>query len=96
MGNYPGWDLYPESRRNWGLFEQYEGADEAFRLGVALRFGHSNYGDPDALSIIIDPNDTPELDDAPLRKDQKISFGKVLIECIREHNPSWGTRIRVQ
>lgn len=95
-GAYAGYDIYPETRRNWGQFEGYQGADESFRLGIALRYGHSNYGDPDAISVLIDTNNTTGFEDAPLRENQQISIGGVLIKCIREHNPSWGTRMRVQ
>lgn len=95
-GTYSGWDIYPEARRNWGQFETYQPPDESYRLGVAARIGHSNYGDPDALSILLDPNNTAHLDDAPLRQNQQVSIGGVTIQCTREHNPSWGTRIKVQ
>jgi len=91
-----GWGIYPEGRRNWGQFEKYQAADESFRLGIAVRIGHSNYGDPDALSLLLDPNNTTQVDDAPLRENQQISIGGVVIKCTREHNPSWGTRMRVQ
>ncbi len=95
-GVHEGWDIYPEARRNWGQFEKYQATDEAFRSGITVRYGHSNYGHPDVFSILIDPNDTPEVKDAPLRKDQQFSMGGVLIKCMREHNPHWGTRMRVQ
>jgi hypothetical protein len=95
-GAYPGWDIYPEARQNQGHFERYQALDEQFRTGVTIRYGHSNYGDPDVFTIIIDPNDTPELEDAPLQENQQISIGGVTIKCIREHNPMWGTRIMVQ
>jgi hypothetical protein len=91
-----GWDVYPEARRNWGQFERYQAADEAFRLGIAVRIGHSNYGDPEALSVVLDPNNTTQFEDAPLRENQQVSIGGVVIKCTREHNPSWGTRMRVQ
>ena len=96
FGTLLGWDVYPEARRNWGQFERYQGADESFRLGITVRIGHSNYGDPDATSLLIDPNNTTQFEDAPLRENQQISIGGVLIKCTREHNPIWGTRMRVQ
>ena len=95
-GAWSGWNIYPEARRNWGQFDRYQAADESFHLGIAIRFGHSNYGNPDATTLIMDPNDTPGLEDAPLRKDQQFSIGGTLIKCIREHNPNWGTRMRVE
>jgi hypothetical protein len=95
-GVFSGWDIYPEARRNWGRFESYQETDESFRLGVAVRIGHSNYGDPDAVSILIDPNDTSQLEDAPLRENQQVSIGGVLIKCLREYSPNWGTRITVR
>lgn len=95
-GSYAGWDVYPEARRNWGQFERYKETDESFQLGIAVRYGHSNYGDSEAVSIIIDPNKTAGLEDAPLRENQQISIGGVLIECIREGNPTFGTRMRVR
>ena len=95
-GTYIGWDIYPEARRNWGQFERYQAADEAFRSGIAVRIGHSNYGDPEALSVLLDPNNTVGFEDSPLRENQQISIGGVLIKCIREHNPGRGTRMRVQ
>lgn len=91
-----GWAFYPEARRNWGQFENYQTIDEAFRLGIAVRIGHSDYTNPDALSIILDPNTTPELNDAPLRENQQITMGGITIKCLREYNPMWGTRMRVQ
>jgi hypothetical protein len=95
-GVHAGWEIYPEARRNWGLFEKYQAADEAFRLGIAVRYGHSNFGDPDAFSFIADPNNTNSLDDAPLRENQQISIGGVLIKCLREHNPGRGARMMVR
>ena len=95
-GAYPGWDIYPEARRNRGQFESYQAADESFRLGIAIRIGHSNYGDPEALSVLIDPNDTTQFEDAPLRENQQVLIGGVRIKCTREHNPRWGTQMRVQ
>lgn len=95
-GVHAGWDIYPEARRNWGRFERYQGTDESFRLGIAVRIGHSNYGDPEALSVLIDPNNTTQFEDAPLRENQQVLIGGVLIKCIREHNPSRGTRMRIQ
>jgi hypothetical protein len=95
-GVYPGWDIYPEARRNWGQFERYQGMDESFRLGIAVRIGHSNYGDPEALSVLIDSNNTTQIEDAPLRENQQVLIGGVVIKCTREHNPRLGTRMRVQ
>lgn len=95
-GAWLGWDIYPEARRNWGQFERYQAADESFRSGIAVRIGSGNYGDPDALSILLDPNNTIQVEDAPLRENQQVSIGGVLIKCIREHNPTRGTRMRVQ
>ena len=95
-GAYPGYGIYPEARRNWGQFERYQAADESFRLGIAARIGHNNYGDPEALSLLLDPNNTSQLEDAPLRENQQVFIGGVIIKCIREHNPSHGTRMRVQ
>lgn len=95
-GAYPGWDIYPEGRRNWGQFEKYQGADEPFRAGIAVRIGHSNYGDPEALSVLLDPNGTTQFEDAPLRENQQVSIGGVTIKCTREHSPKWGTSMRVQ
>lgn len=95
FGDLAGWDVYPESRQDYGRFEQYQGADAAFRLGITVRMGSSDYTHPDASSIMIDPNGTPQLDDAPLRANQQVTLGGVTISCLREHNPSWGTRMRV-
>ncbi|HEX8370983.1 MAG TPA: hypothetical protein VF604_20730 [Pyrinomonadaceae bacterium] len=89
-------DIYPEARRNWGRFERYQATDESFRLGIAVRIGHINYGAPEIVSVLIDPNDTTVLEDAPLRENQQVSIGGVVIKCLREHNPGWGTRMRVQ
>lgn len=96
FGDLTGWDVYPEARQNHGRFEQYQGPDAAFRLGVTIRMGHSDYTHPDAASIIIDPNDTLQLDDAPLRANQQVSLGRVTIRCLREHNPAWGTRVSAE
>ena len=90
------YDVYPEARRNWGQFESYQGADVSFRLGIAVRIGHRNYVAPEAISALIDPNDTPGLEDAPLRENQQVSIGGVVIKCARENNPHWGTRMTVQ
>ncbi len=95
-GAYPGWYIYPEARRNWGRFERYQEGDESFRLGVAVRMGHGNYGDPEAFSVIIDPNTTTQLEDAPLRRNQQVSIGGVSITCTREYTPSSGTRMKVE
>jgi hypothetical protein len=89
-------DIYPEARRNWGQFERYQPIDEAFRLGITVRIGHINYGAPEIVSVLIDTNDTAQLEDAPLRENQQLSIGGVSIKCTREHNPNWGTRMRVQ
>ena len=90
------WGIYPEARQNWGQFERYPMPDEAYRLGIAVRIGHNDYANPEALSVILDPNGTTTLDDAPLRANQEVSIGGVTVKCIREHNPMWGTRMRVQ
>jgi len=90
------WDIYPEARRNWGQFERYQQTDEAFRLGIAVRIGHSHYGDPSVVSILLDPNNTPQHDDAPLRQNQQISIGGAVIKTLRESNPNWGTRMSIR
>lgn len=95
-GAYAEYSVYPEARRTWGQFERYQTADESFRLGIAVRYGHNNYVDAEALSILIDPNATVGNEDAPLRENQQVSIGGVLIKCTREHNPSRGTRMRVR
>jgi hypothetical protein len=95
-GVHAEYDIYPEARRNWGQFERYQGADESFRLGIAVRIGHRNYAAPEAISALIDPNTTTQIEDAPLRENQQVSIGGVVIKCTREHNPNWGTRMRVQ
>jgi hypothetical protein len=61
-----------------------------------VRIGHVNLGAPEIVSVLLDPNNTTQLDDAPLRENQQISIGGVIIKCTRESNPSWGTRMRVQ
>lgn len=95
-GNLNAYDIYPEGRQNWGRFDRFNAADEAFHLGITVRMAHRNYGDPAAIPIIIDPNGTAQADDAPLRENQQISIGGVTIKCVREHNPRWGTRMSVQ
>ena len=95
-GTRAGYDIYPEARRTWGQFERYQQTDESFRTGIAVRIGHVEYGHPEAVSILLDPNTTGGLEDAPLRANQQISIGGVTIRCTREHNPSWGTRMSVQ
>jgi hypothetical protein len=90
------YDIYPEARRNWGQFERYQAADESFRLGIAVRIGHRNLAAPEAISALLDPNNTTQLEDAPLRENQQVSIGGVVIKCTRENNPNWGTRMRVQ
>jgi hypothetical protein len=90
------YDVYPEARRNWGQFERYQGADEPFRLGIAVRIGHRNLAAPEAISALLDPNATTQIEDAPLRENQQVSIGGVVIKCTRENNPHWGTRMRVQ
>lgn len=96
-GTYSGgWAVFPEARRNWGQFENYRETDESFQTGLAVRIGHANYGDPEALSALLDPNDTRQVEDAPLRENQEISIGGVSIKCIREFNHIWGTRMRVR
>lgn len=95
-GVYAQYGIYPEARRNWGQFERYQAADESFRSGIAVRFGHGNYGDAEALSLLIDPNDTTQNEDAPLREKRQVSIGGVVIKCEREHNPRMGTRMSVR
>jgi hypothetical protein len=95
-GVHAGWEIYPEARRNYGIFERYEQADEAFRLGIALRVGRSDYGDPEAKTFLIDTNPTIEDADAPLRENRQIAIGGVTIKCLREHNPSAGTRMKIE
>jgi hypothetical protein len=95
-GVYAEYSIYPEARRNWGQFEKYQGTDESFRLGIAVRYGHNNYVHAEALSLLIDPNNTTQNEDAPLRENQQVSIGGVIIKCTREHNPRLGTRMRVQ
>jgi hypothetical protein len=95
-GGFNAYDIYPEGRQNWGLFDKFNAADEAFRAGVTVRMAHRNYADPSAVTVIIDPNNTPEADDAPLRANQQISIGGVTIKCVREHHPKWGTRMSIQ
>ena len=87
-GTHLGWDIYPEGRRNWGQFERYQGTDESFRSGIAVRIGHSNYGDPEALSVLLDPNNTIGFEDAPLRENQQISI------CLLYTSPSPRDRTR--
>ncbi|MCY7346638.1 MAG: hypothetical protein LH614_10515 [Pyrinomonadaceae bacterium] len=96
IGAYLGYGIYPEARRNSGQFERYQGINESFRTGIAARIGHNNYGDPEALSILLDPNNTAGFEDAPLQENQQVSIGGMLIKCIRKHNPGWGTRMRVR
>jgi hypothetical protein len=95
-GVHAEYDIYPEARRNWGLFERYQGLDESFRLGIAVRIGHRNYAAPEAISALLDPNATTRIEDAPLRENQQISIGGIVIKCTREHHAGWGTRMRVQ
>lgn len=89
-------DIYPEARRNWGQFERYQGINESFRTGITLRIGHVNYGAPEVVSVLIDPNGTSHLEDAPLRENQQLSIGGIVIKCIAEHNASRGTRMRAE
>jgi hypothetical protein len=89
-------DVYPEARRNWGQFERYQGINESFRLGIAVRIGHVNYGAPEIVSVLLDPNATAGFEDAPLRENQQISIGGIVIKCTREHHPYWGTRMKIQ
>lgn len=95
-GPFSEYDIYPEARRNWGQFERYQGMDESFRSGIAVRIGHRNFGAPEAAPALLDPNNTSGLEDAPLRENQQVSIGGVVIKCVREHSPNWGTRMRVQ
>jgi hypothetical protein len=91
-----GWAIFPEARRNWGLFERYDGVNDSFRLGISVRIGHLDYGHPEALSILLDPNATMTLDDAPLREDQQVTIGGITVQALRDHNPAMGTRVRVR
>lgn len=95
-GVYSGYEIYPESRRNWGRFEQYTATDDAYRSGVTVRKGHVNFTDPEARSALLDPNSTPTNDDSPLRVNQSLTIGGVTITCRRESNPGWGTRMFIQ
>lgn len=95
-GVHAGWDVYPEARRNWGIFERYSGSDKAFQTGIAVRIGRRDYGDPEAKTFLIDPNQTIDEADAPLGENQRISIGGVVIKCLREHNPSAGTRMKIE
>lgn len=95
-GTRAAYNIYPEARRTWGQFERYQLTDESFRTGIAVRIGHVEYGHPEAVSILLDPNGTVGVEDAPLLENQQISIGGVIIKCTREHNPSWGTRMSVQ
>lgn len=91
------YDLYPEARRNWGQFERYPAAsDEEFLRGIAVRIGHRNLAAPEAVSALLDPNNTTQIEDAPLRENEQVSIGGVVIKCTRESNPTLGTRMRVQ
>lgn len=92
-GSYNEYDIYPEGRQRWGEFDRYQAADEAYLAGISLRIGHRNFGDPDAYTLLIDPNSTPHEDDAPLRENQQFSIGGVTVRCEREHNPRRGTRM---
>jgi hypothetical protein len=90
---HAGWDVYPEARQDSGVFERYSPTDEAFRRGIAVRIGHSNYGDPDALSILLDTTLTPGLDDAPLTKDEQLVIGGTVIKCLTENMAVRGVRV---
>ena len=95
-GVHAGWDVYPEARRNWGIFERYAEADQAFRTGIAVRVGRSDYGDPEAKTFLLDPDETAAEADAPLGENQQLSIGGVRLKCLREHNPAAGTRMKVE
>jgi len=96
-GAYPGgWAIFPEARRNWGVFERYQGVDDEFRLGITVRMGHADWGHPQAMSILLDPNSTTTLSDAPLLENEQLSIGGVIVRSVRGHNPSMGTRVRIQ
>lgn len=91
------YDVYPEARRNWGQFERYPAAaDQEFLRGIAVRIGHRNLAAPEAISALLDPNNTTLIEDAPLRENEQVSIGGVVIKCTRESNPTLGTRMRVQ
>lgn len=95
-GVWIGWDIYPEGRRNIGLFENYRTIDAAFLLGASLRMGYSDYAHPEAFSMLIDTNNSAQIEDAPLRLNQQLSIGGAVIQCTREQHPGWGTRIKIQ
>jgi hypothetical protein len=95
-GSYAEWEIFPEARQNYGQFERYNAVDVEYLRGVTLRYGHANYPDPEALAILLDPNSTATVDDAPLRQGEQISMGGTLIKCIRESSPQSGTRMTVQ
>lgn len=95
-GVWGGWDIYPEGRRKIGLFEIYRPIDEAFLSGVSLRMGYSDYSHPEAFAMLIDTNNSAQIEDAPLRLNQQISIGGAIIQCTREQHPGWGTRIKIQ
>src|SRR5687767_10186049 len=86
-GAYPGgWAIFPEARRNWGVFERYQGVDDEFRLGITVRMGHADWGHPQAMSILLDPNSTTTLSDAPLLENEQLSIGGVIVRSVRGHN----------
>lgn len=95
-GSWGGWDIYPEGRRNFGLFENFQTSDEAFLKGVTLRIGYGNYGDAEAFSILLDSTNSAQIEDAPLRENQQLTIGGAIIKCLREQNPAWGTRMKIQ
>ena len=92
---HAGWDVYPEARQDLGVFERYPPADYDFRRGITVRIGHSNYGDPDALSILLDTTLSPGLDDAPLTADEQLAIGGTVIKCVTDYTAVRGVRIAV-
>lgn len=95
-GTNAAYSVYPEARRSWGQFERYAEADESFHSGISVRIGHGDYGHPEALTFLLDPNNTADVGDAPLSENEQVSIGGILIKCERNHNPMWGTRMKVQ
>jgi hypothetical protein len=94
--SYAEWEIFPEARQNYGQFERYGAADVEYLRGVTVRYGHANYPDPEALAILLDPNPTTTVDDAPLMQNEQISIGGTVIKCVRELSPQLGTRMTVQ
>ena len=94
-GAWAGWDLYAETRRQFGTFENYAATDEGYRRGAALRIAYTDYADPNAVLILLDPNATEPLGDAPLRAGQQLSIGGMSVQVTRE-TAAVGARLRVE